>query len=334
MKGKRRGRRSAVGSGLLTGLSIAAVSGSAAVAGAILSRKFGHGVKTDGFSAAYSVYLAVVLVANALRVVLLPRFARAEADGRLAREVSSWLAALAVPLVPLIAVSILASHAVASALTGGAKVHYAAELLPWLIPSAAAQVFAGVAASALGALDDYSTAALGFAAGGVAGLVVIVLLIGHGVVAFGWGLMLNGAIALAVPGAVLVARRGVGALEGDVVARLSALAEGVALPFALQGLFVIGTRFAQGLGTGPATTFSYAYLIAALLVAVTATSISLVSSVPLTRVDLTGERAGRHIVAASWLCLAVVGAAAGVFALAGERVARLVLGPQYGGGTG
>ena len=37
MQGKRRGRRSAVGSGLLTGLSTAAVSGSAAVAGAILS---------------------------------------------------------------------------------------------------------------------------------------------------------------------------------------------------------------------------------------------------------------------------------------------------------
>src|SRR5947207_12101746 len=106
-------RRSAVGSGLVTGLSIAAVSVSAALAGAILARKFGHGVKTDGFFAAYSVYLALVLVANALRVVLLPRFARAEAEGRLAREVSSWAAALAVPLVPLVAVSVAAPHAVA-----------------------------------------------------------------------------------------------------------------------------------------------------------------------------------------------------------------------------
>jgi hypothetical protein len=334
MQGKRRGRRSAVGSGVLTGLSIAAVSGSAAIAGAILSREFGHGVETDGFFAAYSVYLALVLVANALRVVLLPRFARAEAEGRLAREVSSWTAALAVPLVPLVVISIVASDTVASALTGGSKVSYAAELLPWLVPAAAAQVFAGVAASALGALDDYSTAALGFALGGIAGLVAIVALIDHGVVAFGWGLMLNGAIALALPGAVLVARRGIGGLEWDLAPRLWALAEGVALPFALQGLFVIGTRFAQGLGDGPATTFSFAYLIAALLVAVTATSISLVSSVPLTREALTGERAARHIVAASWLSLAVVAAAAGVFALAGEKVARVALGSDYGGGTG
>ena len=334
MQGKRSARRSAVWSGLLTGLSTVAVSGAAAVAGAILSRKFGHGVKTDGFFAAYSAYLALVLVANALRVVLLPRFARAEAEGRLAREVSSWVAALAVPLVPLVGVSILASHWIASALTGGPKTHYAAQLLPWLIPAAAAQVLAGVAASALAALDDYGTAAIGIALAGAAGLAGIVALIGHGVVAFGWGLTLNGAIALAVPGAVLIARRGVGGLEWEVFPRLAALAEGVALPFALQGLFVIGTRFAQGLGNGPATTFSYAYLMAAILVAVTATSIALVSSVPLAREELTAKRAGRHVVAASWLSFAVVAAAAGVFALAGERVARLGLGSHYGGGTG
>src|SRR5205814_444512 len=76
------------------------------------------------------------------------------------------------------------------------------------------------------------------------------------------------------------------------------------------------------------------YLIAALLVAVTATSFALVSSVPLARDELTPERAGRHVVAASWLSLVVVAAAAGVFALAGERVARWALGSSYGGGTG
>src|SRR5205814_8654810 len=70
------------------------------------------------------------------------------------------------------------------------------------------------------------------------------------------------------------------------------------------------------------------------LVAVTATSLALVSSVPLARGDWTAERAARHIVSASWLSLALVGAAAGVFALAGARVARWALGSHYGGGTG
>jgi hypothetical protein len=324
-----------VSSGILTGISTAAVSGSAAVAGALLSRKFGHGVKTDGFFAAYAVYVALVLVASALRVVVLPGFARARADGRLPAETGTWAAALAVPIVPALVVALAEPDWVAGLLTGGARSqHQAALLVPWLVPAAAAQIYAGIAASALAALDDYGTAAFGFAAGAVAGLAAIVALVGHGVQAFGWGLALNGAVALALPFAVLVARGGVGLPGSGLTLRLRRLAEGVALPFALQGLYVIGLRFASGLGEGRPTTFSYAYLIAALLVAVTASSLALVSSVPLARDELTPDRAGRHVVAASWLSLAVVGAAAGVFALAGEHVARWALGSSYGGGTG
>ena len=159
--------RSAVRSGVLTGLSTAAVSGSAAVAGAILSRRFGHGVKTDGFFAAYAVYIALVLVASALRVVVLPQFARARAAGELGREFGSWCLALAVVLVPAIAVAVAAPHAVADALTSGSRAREsAAALLPWLIPAAAAQIYAGVAASALAALDDYGTAAFAYGARG------------------------------------------------------------------------------------------------------------------------------------------------------------------------
>src|SRR5438477_4977793 len=118
MQGSPEARRSAVGSGVLTGISTAAVSGSAAVAGAILSRKFGHGVKTDGFFAAYAVYIALVLVANALRVVVLPRFARAREETRLGAEVATWAAALALLLVPAVVVSSAAADALAGALTG------------------------------------------------------------------------------------------------------------------------------------------------------------------------------------------------------------------------
>ena len=335
MQGSPGASRSAVGSGILTGISTAAVSGSAAVAGAILSRKFGHGARTDGFFAAYAVYVALVLVANALRVVVLPRFAHARAAGLLGGETGAWAAALAVPLVPVVAVALVAPHWVAGLLTGGAgSQHQAAQLVPWLVPAAAAQVYAGIAASALAALDDYGSAALGFGAGAVAGVVAIVALVGHGVQAFGWGIALNGAVSLGVPLAVLLARGGVGRPAGAVVPRLRALADGVALPFALQGLYVIGLRFASGLGEGRPTTFSYAYLIAALLVAVTASSLALVSSVPLSRDPLTPERAGRHVVSASWLSLVLVAAAAGVFALAGETVARWALGSSYGGDTG
>jgi hypothetical protein len=152
-------------------------------------------------------------------------------------------------------------------------------------------------------------AAFAYGLGAVLGVIVILAFVEHGVTPFGWGLAVNGAVSLGVPLAVLVARGGAGRPGTEILRRLRDLVEGVSLPFALQGLYVIGYRFTSGLGTGKPTTFSYAYLIASLLVAVTATSIALVSSVPLTRGDLTPDRATRHVVAASWLSLERAGAA-------------------------
>ena len=335
MEGNRSRGRGAVRSGLLTGVSTAAVSGSAAVLGIILSRKFGHGVKTDGFFAAYGPYLALVLVAGSLRVVVLPRFVAAREAGRLPQEVGAWSVGLAVPFAVVVVAAIVWPHGIAAALTTNpAARDTTAELLPWIVPSAVAQIFGGLVASALAALDDYDWAAFGFAFGSVAGVVLTLLLVGHGVVALGWGLALNGALSLTIPLLSLVTRGGIGRSDGRAFARLVELGEGVALPIALQGLYVIGYRFASGLGVGRATTFSYAYLIAAFLVSVTAASIALVATVPFAREGSSPERTARHVVAISWLSLVPVTAAAGVFALAGEGIVRRVLGASYSGGTG
>jgi len=336
MERTARSGRSALSSGLLTALSTAVMTATAAIGGAILARKFGHGVKTDGFFAAYGLCLALVVVAQTLRVVVLPPLARARGEGRLPAEVGAWALALAVVTVPPVGVGILAPGVVARALAGGAEArHAAAELLPWLVGGAACQVYAALLASALAALDDYAVAAAAFALGAIAGLAVIVAFLDHGVVAFGWGALVNGAVAAGVPFGVAAARRALGVpLLRGMGRRLWALAVGVALPFALQGVYVVANRFALGLGSGDATTLSYAYLVAAALVAVTASSIALISSVPLTREGLAADRAGRHIVAVSWLSLAAVGLAAGVFGVAGSAVAERVLGDEYGGGTG
>src|SRR6267142_568922 len=112
MEGNRSVGQGAVRSGLLTGISTAAVSGSAAVLGVILARKFGHGVKTDGFFAAYGVYLALVLVAGSLRVIVLPRFVAARAAGRLSAEVGTWAVALVVPLALIVLVAVAWPHSV------------------------------------------------------------------------------------------------------------------------------------------------------------------------------------------------------------------------------
>src|SRR6185312_15424234 len=154
----------------------------------------------------------------------LPDFARARASGRLAGEVGTWAAALAVPVVPALVVALAAPDWAARLLTGGARSqHEAAVLLPWLVAAAAAQIYAGIAASALAATDDYGTAAVGFATGAVVGLVAIVALVGHGVQAFGWGLALNGAIALSVPLVVLARRSGVGLPDTGPASRLREL---------------------------------------------------------------------------------------------------------------
>ncbi len=303
--------------------------------GVILSRKFGHGVKTDGFFAAYGPYLALVLVAGSLRVVVLPRFVAAHAAGRLPREAGAWAAGLAPPLALVLVLAIVWPHGIASALTSNPQARdSAAELLPWIVPSAVAQIYGGLVASALASLDDYEWAAFGFAAGSIAGVVLTLALLGHGVISLGWGLALNGAISLAVPLVPLLMWRGLGLPDGRVFGRLVELGEGVTLPLALQGLYLVGYRFASGLGAGRATTFSYAYLIAAFLVAVTAASVALVATVPFAREGAKPERVARHVVAITWLSLVPIAAAAGVFALAGERIVHGVLGASYGGGTG
>src|SRR5438093_12536903 len=91
---------SAVRSGVATGASILAVSGAAAIAGAYLAHEFGRNARTDGFLAAYSVYLVIVLAAQAFRLVIVPDLTRASAGGRLTAEFVSYASALLAIAVP------------------------------------------------------------------------------------------------------------------------------------------------------------------------------------------------------------------------------------------
>jgi peptidoglycan biosynthesis protein MviN/MurJ (putative lipid II flippase) len=116
--------------------------------------------------------------------------------------------------------------------------------------------------------------------------------------------------------------------------RLRRLAEAAAVPLAIQGLYVIALRGASGLGEGNQTSLTYAYLFGATLVAATASSLSLISSAPLTRRGLDAESAAAHVLHAAWLSLVLIGAAAGVFALVGGRVVGFVLGGAFTGHIG
>jgi hypothetical protein len=335
-----------LGSGAVTAVALAVQTGLAAVVGIVLGREFGRGPETDGFFAAYGVFVVVVLAANAIRVTVLPAFARARQDGRLGGELAAYGGALTVLLMPLLVVSVVAAGPVADLLTGdrGALARdTAADALPWMMLAAVCQVYAGLAASALAAFDDYATAAAGFVLGSVAGLVFILARVdADGVQALSYGMALNGALALAVPATALAlrARRGgtpaaaIRSGGGGAVERLATMGSGVALPLALQAIYLVCVPLASREGDGALTTFGYAYLVSSALVAVTASSLGLVTAVPLTRAGLDPRRTARHVVASAWIAVVAIGGVAGVFALAGSELAEAVLGESYGGDAG
>lgn len=333
-------------SGALTAASLLVVSGVAAAVGVVIAREFGRTEETDGLLAAYGVFIVIAIAAQAIRITVLPQLARAKDEGRLAGELAGFALALAVIALPLVLVAELGAGWLAGLLVGdGSAVAQdtAADALRWIVPAAVAHLFGALAASGLAALDDYALAAFGYAAGSAAGLALILARVEpDGIIAVAWGMTLNGTIALLVPVLGLAVRaaqarmptRAVRPTGPPLRARLGTFAVGAALPLALQLLYLVCLPFAGRQGTGAATSFVYAYLAAATLVTVTGGSLGLVTSVPLARSALGTERAARHIVAAAWLALALVGAACGVFALAGGHVVEAVLGGAYGGDVG
>ncbi len=335
-----------LGTGALTSASLLVVTGVAAAVGVVIAREFGRTEETDGLLAAYGVFIVIVVAAQAIRVALLPQLARARAAGRLAGEMAGFGTALALIAVPLVLVAELGAEPLATLLTGGESSvsrDAAADSLRWMVPAATAHLFAALAASGLAALDDYGTAASGYAAGSVAGLALIVTRAEpDGIVAVAWGMALNGAIALLVPSVGLAVHAWRARMPGHAMRstgvqlprRLGVFAVGASLPLALQLLYVVCLPFAAREGTGAATSFVYAYLASSALVTVAAGSLGLVTAVPLTRSVLTATAAARHVVAMSWLALVLVGAAAGVFALAGAAVVETALGGDYGGDVG
>src|ERR671922_1152153 len=342
VKGSPARGRSALRSGAFTGLSYVMLSLAAAVAGAVLAHKFGRDRETDGFMAAYGVYLVLVLGAQAFRMVVVPDLTRAEAEGRLGAEFRAYTIAFLAVAVPATVLAAVFSEFWGELITGRLpqeSAEVAGEALPWLIPAAFAQLIASLAASALAARDSYLPAAAAFALGGVGGLVFFVLAADeHGLVSLAWGLALNGAICIGLPVAVLLLRgsrlrrhRGVPLRLGF---RLWRLLYGAAVPLAVQALYVIALRFAAGTGEGNVTSLSYAYLLAGMFVSATAFSLSLISAAPLTRRETGPESAAIHVVHSAWVSLAFVGAAAGLVALVGGRIVTAALGDAYAGEVG
>src|SRR5919204_2271500 len=272
-------RKSAVRSGIVTGLSSLAVAGSAAGAGILLAHFFGRNERTDGLFVAYGVYLVLAIAAQSFRTVVLPQLTREAAA--IGSETRAYLLALAGAGAVAVGVAVALAGPIGRALTAhAASAHVASRALPWLVAAGFLQLVAALAASALAARDSYGVAAVAYAVGAALALVLFAALHSHGEVSLAWALTANGVVTAAIP---LVALGRIGALtgmraRGGSLGRLGRLATGAAVPIALQAMFVVALRFAGGLGAGKATSLNYAYLIAAVPVGATASSVALISS--------------------------------------------------------
>ncbi len=324
----------ALASAAVTAAAIVALNGAAAVSAIIFAHHFGRTPRTDGVSLGLNIYLVLVLAAGALRVVVLPDLTRSVAEGGWERVATGYSVALGV-----VSAAILGLACAAAVLIGvvgsGPTARAFAESVPLFTLAGCLQLFAGLSASVLAAFGNYSIAAYGFMAAGVGGLTAFLSLLPVGPVALAAGLTVNATIAAAVP-AIAVLRRRRSASRGDALLRqrLRQLSQGAALPLALQALYAIAAPLALHQGHGAATTFLYAYTFAAFLVAVTATSLALISAAPLTRRGVTAEEAARHVIATSWVALSVIAAAVGIFALVGGRLVSALLGGSYAGEVG
>jgi hypothetical protein len=343
---QERGGLGSLGSGAVTAVAMAVQTGLAGIVGIIVARDFGRTAETDGFFAAYAVFVVVLLAASGIRVIVLPPLARARDENQLGAEVAAYAALLGVFVVPLLLLAFLAAHPFAWLLTGGGahkSVTTAAEVLPWMMLAAMLQLYAGLAASTLAALNDYTTSAIGYMLASSVGLVYILVRVNaDGIQAVAHGMALNGLIAACFPLAMLARRAFAQGMPARAMrpaavsfrARLAEIGRGVALPLALQGIYLICIPLAGRVGVGAVTSFGYAYLIASAVVAVTASSLGLVTSVPLTRGGLDRERIARHVASSAWIAIIVIGAVAGVFGLAGGTIIQRLLGSGYSASVG
>ena len=345
-KGTASTGHGSLATGAVTALTLAVQTGLAAVVGVLIARKLGRTAETDGFFVAYGVFIVLALAATAVRVTVLPPLARARVERRLSAETAAYGGAAAVAALPLALVGILAAEPLAAVLTGFGPEparDAAAATLPWLVAAGLGQLAAGLLASALAAMDDYVTPAIGYIGGSLAGLALILSRIDeNGVDAVSWGMALNAAIATLVSAAALARRAGAERMpreairprRGGLRRRLRELLAGAALPFALQAIYLICLPIASRGGVGDVTSFGYAYLVGSAVVSVTASSLGLVTSVPLTRAGVDGRKVATHVDASSWLALLAIGAMAGIFAVAGSSILDAVLGRTYGTDVG
>ena len=212
-----------------------------------------------------------------------------------------------------------------------------------MVLAAVLQLFAALTASTLAFLDDARVSAAGFMLGSAIGLAFILLRVraaGIEAVAWEWRSTLRSRCPCRSRSSrIAPGRRRCPPEPSDRRGSPSALASrrwDAESPcrWPCRGSTSSAYRWPDAKGWAGSTSFGYAYLITAAVVAVTASSLGLVTSVPLTRTGIDPAATARHVVASAWPAVIAIGAAVGVFGLAGGQIVHGLFGSSYGADVG
>lgn len=302
-----------------------------------ITLKFGANAQTDGVFAAYGVYGIVLLIAQSVRTTVVARLVEGES---VFAQLDRFLAAgVLVSLACGIPFALLGGP-VASLLTGGLGAEAgdtAAKALLILWPGAAAQVAAALFAATLGTRGEFGLPGLAYVVGGIASIVVLLVLAGPlGVDAVAVGVTVGSVLIAAI---LLVRLLRVGyrpspsrLLDGRAAAVAAWQTTVGALGFVVaQVSYVLSVAFAARLGEGAVTLYSYAFFACSLVVGATTGPVGIVLAAPLARTwDRRPASLEPHLLAVLRAALVLVVPAIGLAGLIGVPLVDLVLGRSLG----
>ena len=246
----------------------------------------GEGPETDGFLAAYSVYLTLILFGSTLRIALVPLLGSisVEADFRRTAQdrLTRLLTVAALAVVGVIVSSPLLGRAIVPNASHDAQTT-ASVSLALLAVGAYCQIWAAALSAVAGAVRRFTVSALLYVASAVVSVVLGgALMATIGIFGAAIGVVLSAGVLLGGHLAYLH-RFGFVALPAWSRLRervswtltLTALA-GAAIPFALQIDLTISLA-AVSSDTGAVTAYTYAYFLTVVATGVTASSLNLVT---------------------------------------------------------
>jgi hypothetical protein len=302
-----------------------------AVIALLVARFFGKDAETDAFFAAYGIYGVGMTFAQTFRLTTVSSFVSsgsAETITRMLGAVALMCLALAVPMVAL---AVPLGHV----LVENDPTDVAPLTLRMLWLALTGQLIAAILATVLAVRGRFTAMGIGTLVGGFVSVAVFVATQGLvGVPAAALGLVVSAVWLTVAFGAVLLRAgerltRPTRPMLRAMAVEAGRLSLAAATFFGTTLAYVICIAVANRLGEGEGTIFAYSYMLATVLIGLTANVTAMVRSPALVA---SAERA-REIAAASlWsfrFTLLLVGPVLGLTVLIGPPVMGVVLGGEF-----